>query len=88
MKKVNELDFCNPGHGHVVSKVGLTPNKTTAAINLLGIKNDPDCSKSVRLGKSQFQRYSRKAVERIRALVEDIGPDEIWLRHKAASKPE
>jgi hypothetical protein len=35
----------------------LTTNKTTAAIRVLGIKDDPDCYQEVAIEKVKYQRY-------------------------------
>lgn len=66
LKRVDELGFYNLGHNDVAKKVGLTPNKTTAAIRVLGIKDDPDCYREVAIGKVKYQRYSQNTIQRIK----------------------
>ena len=82
VKRVDELSFYNLGHRELSAKVGLMPNKTTAAIALLEIKTDPDCFKAFKIGNTQHQRYSQKAIERIRELVEAEGADGLWRRYR------
>jgi hypothetical protein len=82
VKRVDELGFYNLGHRDLAAKVGLTANKTTAAIAVLDLKEDPDCFKEVRIGRSTFQRYSQQSIERIRGLLATSSPDEIWRRYR------
>jgi hypothetical protein len=83
IKRVDELGFYNLGHNELTKKVGLTTNKTTAAIRILGIKDDPDCYKEVAIGKVTYQRYSQNAIQRIKDLLSDRTPDEIWAEYRA-----
>lgn len=83
VKRVNELDFYNLGHNDLAKKVELTPNKTTAAIHCLDLKNDPDCFKTFTVGKTKFNRYSQKAIPKIEELVASRGIDSIWNQYRA-----
>lgn len=80
--KVDVLGFYNLGHRDLAAKVGLNHTKATAAIAVAGIKGDPDCYREVSVGKMRHQRYSQKAIERIRVLVDDLGVEEIWRQYK------
>jgi hypothetical protein len=79
--------FCrrliNLGHNELTQKVGLTTNKTTAAIRVLGIKDDSDSYKEVAIGKVKYQRYSQNAIRRIKDLLKDKTTDEIWAEYRA-----
>ncbi|MDH6423124.1 DUF3644 domain-containing protein [Aurantimicrobium minutum] len=86
VRRVNELGYYNLGHKDLTQKVGLTSSKTSAAIALLNLKDDPDCYNEVVLGKTRFQRYSQKAIARILELKEEIGAEGIWQQHKLQSK--
>lgn len=83
VRRVDELAFFNLGHNDLAKKVDLTSSKTTAAIHCLNLKSDPDCSKVVTLGKSTFQRYSQKAIPRIKELVASRGIESIWNEYRA-----
>ncbi|WP_297777085.1 hypothetical protein [Mycobacterium sp.] len=83
LKRVDQLGFYNLGHRELAKKVGLTTNKTTAAIQILGIKDDPDCYKQVAIGKVKYQRYSQNAIERIKDLLTEKTPEEIWDEYLA-----
>lgn len=82
LKRVDELGFYNLGHKELSESVGLTTNKTTAAIALLGLKSDSECFKEIFIGRSRYQRYSQNAITKIEGLVNDIGPEKIWTRYR------
>lgn len=83
LKRVDELGFYNLGHNELSKKVGLTTNKTTAAIRILGIKDDPDSHKEIVIGKMKYQRYSQNAIQRIRSLLAEKSPADIWADYRA-----
>ena len=87
VKRVNELDFYNLGAKELAQKVGLTPPKVVAVVNHIGLRNDKDCYKEVRIGKSKFKRYSQKAVPAIKDALSKQSIDEIWaLRPRKGSR--
>lgn len=81
LKRVDELGFYNLGHNEIAKKVGLTPNKTTAAIRVLKLKKDPDCYREVAIGKVKYQRYSQNAVLKIKSLLAERTADQVWLEY-------
>ncbi|GAA5032680.1 DUF3644 domain-containing protein [Microbacterium fluvii] len=83
VKRVDELGFYNLSHSDLAGKLKLSPIKTTAAIAVLGLKEDLDCSKAFKIGRSVFQRYSQKSIDRIRALVQDRGIEDVWTEYRA-----
>lgn len=86
VKRVDELGFYNLGHKELSKAVSLTPNKTTAVIWYLKLKEDGDCFKEVTIGKSHFSRYSQHAIRRIAAAVQDGGIDQIWADYRRRLK--
>jgi hypothetical protein len=78
IKRVNELDFYNLGRDQLAKKLGLTGPKTTAAIKYFRIKDDPECFKHVKIGKVPFDRYSQKAIEKIKEGLKTKTIEEIW----------
>lgn len=82
IKRVDELGYYNLGHHDLAEKVGLTTNKTTAAIALLGLKSDSTCFKEFVIGKVKYQRYSQEAITKIKALIADKGDERIWLEYR------
>ncbi|GAA1732865.1 DUF3644 domain-containing protein [Microbacterium paludicola] len=83
VRRVDELGFYNLSHGDLARKLKLTPNKTTAAIAVLGLKDDLDCSKAFKIGRTVFQRYSQKAIERIQVLIDTRGVEDFWAQYRA-----
>ena len=82
VRRVDELGFYNLGHNDLAKKLGLTTNKTSAAIRLLDLKSDPDCYKEFKIGAVRHQRYSQNAIGRIRGLLVEKGPNRIWQEYR------
>lgn len=82
LKRVNELDYFNLGRNQLAKKVGLTGPKTTAVIYHLNLKEDPESFKKITIGKSQFDRYSQKAIHSIKETLKDKTIQEIWEEYK------
>lgn len=78
IKRVNELDFYNLGRDLLANKLGLTGPKTTAAIKYFNLKEDIECFKRIQIGKTNFDRYSQKAIEKIKEGLKTKSIDEIW----------
>lgn len=78
IKRVNELDYYNLGRDQLAKKLMLKPPKTTAAIKHFKIKDDPDCFKHLKVGNVPFDRYSPKAIEKIREGLKTKSIDDIW----------
>lgn len=81
VRRVDELGFYNLGRDDLAKKVGLTTNKTSAAIRILGLKADPDCYKEFKIGAVRHQRYSQEAIARVKALLAVKSPDEVWQEY-------
>lgn len=78
IKRVNELDFYNLGRDQLAKKLNLTGPKTTAAVKHFGIKEDPECFKHLKVGNVPFDRYSQKAIEKIKEGLKTKTIEEIW----------
>jgi hypothetical protein len=85
IKRVNELDFYNLGPDELARHVALTGPKTTAMIWHLKLKEQTDCFRRIRIGKSQFDRYSQKAIDRIKDALQTVDIDDVWRRYRARS---
>ena len=84
VKRVSELGFYNLGRDQIAKKIGLSGPKTTAIIRYLGIKSDPDCFKEFIIGKSKHQRYSQKAITKIKDTLKNCSANDIegiWKEH-------
>ena len=82
IKRVDELGYYNLGHHDLSRNVGLTTNKTTAAIALLGLKSDPRFYKEITIGKSKYQRYSQEAIKEIKQLLAKKDAEQIWSEYR------
>lgn len=79
VKRVNELDFYSLGAKQLADKLDLTVPKTIAIVDHIGLRNDQNCYKEFRIGKSLFKRYSERALERIKEILKSKSADDIWL---------
>ncbi len=86
VKRVNELDYYSLGAKGLAAKTGITIPKLVAVVGYLGLQDDPDCYKEIRINKSTFKRYSQKALERVDVALEKESVDDIWRRHKELVK--
>ena len=82
LKRVNELDYYNLGRDQLAKKVGLTGPKTSAVIYHLNIKDDPESYKKITIGKTHYDRYSQKAIGKIKNAIQETPMDEIWNNYK------
>ena len=78
VKRVDELSFYSLSFSDLAKHVGLTPNKTTAIIWCLGIKESSEYYKQIVIGRSKFDRYSNKAISEIKEGLKSIPMEECW----------
>ena len=81
VKRVDELGFYNLSLSQIAENVGLTSPKTVAMVRYLEIEKDNDCFKKIRIGKSEFKRYSQKTIGRIREELKTVSIDDVWKTH-------
>lgn len=84
--RMNELDVYSLGATQLAEKVGLTMPKVVAVVDYLGLRNNPECYKEIKIGKTVFKRYSPKAIEAIREALEKESAEEIWARRKGGRR--
>ena len=80
-RTVNELGFYSLGANQLASKVGLTPPKSRTLVDHLGIREDEECFKEIRVGRTRFPRFSPKAITRMKEALKAESMDEIWASH-------
>ncbi len=78
VRRVDELAFYNLGRDDLAKKVGLTGPKTTAVIRYLNLQADEECYRKFSIGKTQFGRYSQKAIVAIKNGLKNRSIDKIW----------
>lgn len=86
LKRVNELDFYSLGAKQLAEKVRLTVPKLVAVVDHLGLRNDPEYYKEIKIGKSVFKRYSPKAIDAIKECLKKESADEIWRKHRVKAR--
>jgi hypothetical protein len=90
VKRVNELDYYSLGHKDLAEKLGITPNRTTAAIWDRHIQENDDYFREIKIGSAKFKRYSVAALRQLEDAIASEGIDPMWRRyqeHRRASKP-
>jgi len=81
--KVDALSFYNLGRDQVAKHLGLSGPKTTALIRHVNLKDDTDCYRRITIGKSSFDRYSQKAIERLREARKTADMDQVWSEYRS-----
>lgn len=82
VKRVNELDFYSLGAKQFADKCGLTLPRLIAIVDYLGLRGASEYYNEIKIGKLVFKRYSPKAIDRIKKVLEKESADEIWAKHK------
>lgn len=78
VKRVDELGYYSLGLNDLAEKLDMTRPKALALIHYLKLQESGEYFKIIRLGKSTFKRYSRKALEELRIALSNIDMDEVW----------
>jgi hypothetical protein len=86
VKRVDELGFYNLGAQQVADRVGITRPKALAIVEYLKLREDPDCYKEFKIGKSEFKRYSQRAIDRIQQCAANEDVEEVWAKVKAGKR--
>lgn len=86
VRRVDELGFYNLGAKQLAEKVGLSMPKGVAVVDHLGLRDDQDCYKEFKIGKTLHKRYSQKAIDRIRDALTKESADDIWRNRKAGNR--
>lgn len=80
--KVDLLGFYNLGHTQLAKQAGLSSPRATALIRHAKIKEDPECYRRVTIGNAAFDRYSTKAVDRLRDALKAVDINQVWLDYR------
>ena len=82
VRRVNELDYYSLGANQLAEHIGLTPPKTRAVVDHIGLREDDEYFKEIKIGRSRHLRYSPKAIQIIMETLEAESIDDIWARDK------
>jgi hypothetical protein len=91
IKKIDALSYFNLSLHGIAEQVGLTAPKALAVVRFLKIRDDTDCFKRFQIGKVGFDRYSPRAVERIKEALPGLDMKKVWEQSGLAdrrSKPQ
>jgi hypothetical protein len=86
VRRVNELDFYSLGATQLAKKVGLTPPKSRAVVDYLGLREDADCFKEIKIGGVTHPRYSPHAIKKIKDALNNESVEDIWAADRAKRK--
>jgi hypothetical protein len=81
--KVDSLGFYSLGRDQIATHLGLSGPRTTALIRHLKLQDDANCHRHITIGKASFDRYSQKALERMREALKTVQMDEVWLEYQS-----
>lgn len=81
VKRVNELDFYSLNLTSLSEKVGLTSPKCLAVIWHEKLQDSSDYFKVIKIGKSEYKRYSPRAIQAIQDALNEKPIDEIWAEY-------
>lgn len=79
--KFDALGFYNLGRDQVAKHLELSGPRTTALIRHLKILEDAECYHRITIGKASFDRYSQKAIDRLREALKAVKMDEVWSEY-------
>jgi len=86
IRRVNELGFYTHGLKDIADAVGIGQNKVLALIAHLEIQKSDEYFKTMKIGKSEFKRYSPKALSTIRSALQSLDIDQIWQEYNQRRK--
>ncbi|MFY9268622.1 MAG: DUF3644 domain-containing protein [Candidatus Manganitrophaceae bacterium] len=86
VKRVDELAFYSLGAKQLAEQVGLTTPKVGAVVDHLKLRDEPDCYREFKFGKTVHKRYSPKAIEAIKCCLKTKNADDIWANRGKAKK--
>ena len=60
--------------------------KAIAVVDHVGLRDETDCYKEIRIGKSLFKEYSQKALGAIKKALKEKTADQIWEMRKSSAR--
>ena len=82
VRRVNELDYYSLSATQLAKNVGLTPPKSRAVVDHLGLRKDPECFKEIKIGGVTHARYSPQAIKKMKDALSAEFIDDIWAAHR------
>lgn len=88
VKRVNELDFYSLNLTSLSEKIGLTSAKCLAVIWHEKLQDSSDYFKIIKIGKSEYKRYSPQAIYTIQNTLKEKSIDDIWVDYSRWRKSQ
>jgi len=82
IRKVNELDFYSLSSTDIAKKLGVSAPRLGALIASMNLQNSEECYKKIKIGKSEFKRYSPKALDVLAKKLPEVDLDAIWAEFR------
>ena len=83
VRRVNELGYYNLGAKNLAEKLGLSLNKTLALIHHFKLQESEEYFKLIKIGASEFKRYSPKALDLLKKELPKVDIDKVWEDYKS-----
>ena len=84
VKRVDELAFYSLGAKLLSENLSLTVPKTLAVVEYLGLRDNAECYKEFKIGKTVHKRYSSKAIGKIKRILKKESAEQIWTKRSGA----
>lgn len=84
--KVDSLGFYSLGRDQVAQHLGLSGPRTTALVHHTKLKDDGECFRRITIGKASFDRYSRKAIDRLRDALNGADMNQVRADYQASMR--
>lgn len=81
--KVDPFSFYNLGRDQLAKHLGLSGPKTTALIRHARLQDDDECYRRFAIGRASFDRYSHKAIDRLRETLRTVKMEDVWGEYQA-----
>jgi hypothetical protein len=79
------FDKYNLNVTELAKKLGLSVPKTRAYLFEINLWSDPEMYAEKRIKSATYKHYTKKALDRLRALKEQMDTDTVWAKHKDAA---
>ncbi|MGH9198056.1 MAG: hypothetical protein ACRD1T_20275 [Acidimicrobiia bacterium] len=86
VKRVDELGYYSLGATGLAEKCGVSVPTAIAVVDYLGLRDDAECYKEIRIGKSIFKRYSPKTIERVKSCIGATSIEEVRRQLRSKKK--
>ncbi len=80
--KVDALGFYSLGRDQIAKHLDLSGPKTTALIRHVRIQADAECYRRITIGRASFDRYSEKAIHRLREALKSSKIEDVWAEYQ------